>query len=255
MENLTFCIPVRIDSSYRERNLLAVLKFYARYIHCNYIIIEADKEQHLKDLPLIEGMAYRYIYDENPTFHRTYYINMMLTQVTTEMAAIWDTDAIASVSQLQKAYREIIGKQATMVYPYDGCFWRIDDFFSSLFCKNLKISLLKDFPMMRFLMCGYHSVGGAFLVNVKLYKECGWENEYFIGWGPEDAERYKRLLILDRKPIRISGPLYHLYHPRGDNSSDGNKQVAYITKKEYCHVCSMQPDELKEYITTWNWIK
>lgn len=255
LKDLTFCIPVRIDSPYRERNLVAALKFYARHIHCNYIIVEAAKEQHLKKLPSIEGLTYHFIYDDNPTFHRTYYINQMLARTTTKIAAIWDADAIVAISQLNKAYRRIIEEQATMVYPYDGCFWRINDFFSSFFCKNLKISLLKDFPIMKTLMCGYHSVGGGFLVNVKLYKECGWENEYFIGWGPEDAERYKRLLILNKRPTRISGPLYHLHHPRGDNSRDGNKQVAYITKKEYCHVCSMQPDELKAYIETWNWIK
>lgn len=255
MGNMTFCIPVRIDSPYRERNLLAVLNFYAQQIHCKYIIMEADKEQHLKKLPSIEGLTYHYIYDNNPTFHRTYYINKMLAQTTTEIAAIWDTDAIAPIPQLSEAYKTIIEKQVTMMYPYDGCFWGINEFFSSLFCKNLKISLLEDFPMMKFLMCGYHSVGGAFLVNVRLYKECGWENEYFIGWGPEDAERYKRLVILSRKPIRTSGSLYHLHHSRGNNSSDGNKQVAYITKKECCHVCSMQPDELKAYIETWNWIK
>ena len=255
LENLTFCIPVRIDSSHRERNLLTILKFYAQNIRCNYIVMEADKEQHLKELPSIEGLVYHFIYDENPTFHRTYYINKMLAQTTTEIAASWDTDAIAPITQLSKAYKTIIEEQATMAYPYDGCFWSINEFFSSLFCKNLKISLLEKSPMMKFLMCGYYSVGGAFLVNVRLYKECGWENEHFIGWGPEDAERYKRLMILNKKPIKIPGALYHLYHSRGNNSSDGNEQVAYITKKEYCHVCSMQPDELKEYIKTWNWIK
>lgn len=202
LENLTFCIPVRIDSSHRERNLLTILKFYAQNVRCNYIVMEADKEQHLKELPSIEGLVYHFIYDENPTFHRTYYINKMLAQTTTEIAAIWDTDAIAPITQLSKAYKTIIEEQATMAYPYDGCFWSINEFFSSLFCKNFKISLLEKSPMMKFLMCGYYSVGGAFLVNVRLYKECGWENEHFIGWGPEDAERYKRLVILNKKPIK-----------------------------------------------------
>ena len=108
---MTFCIPVRIDSPYRERNLLAVLNFYAQQIHCKYIIVEADKEQHLKKLPSIEGLTYHYIYDDNPTFHRTYYINKMLAQTTTEIAAIWDTDAIAPIPQLSEAYETIIEKQ------------------------------------------------------------------------------------------------------------------------------------------------
>lgn len=33
------------------------------------------------------------------------------------------------------------------------------------------------------------SVGGAFLVNRKVYLKAGGENEHFYGWGPEDTER------------------------------------------------------------------
>ena len=43
LKELTFCIPVRIDSEYRLRNLLAVLRFYATHIHANYILLEADE--------------------------------------------------------------------------------------------------------------------------------------------------------------------------------------------------------------------
>ena len=78
LKDLTFCIPVRIDSPYRERNLVAALKFYARHIHCNYIIVEAAKEQHLKKLPSIEGLTYHFIYDDNPTFHTLLENNILI---------------------------------------------------------------------------------------------------------------------------------------------------------------------------------
>ena len=62
------------------------------------------------------------------------------------------------------------------------------------------------------------SVGGAFLVNRVAYLRAGGENEAFYGWGPEDAERVKRLEILELPIARVKGPLYHLDHPRGINS-------------------------------------
>ena len=97
-------------------------------------------------------------------------------------------------------------------------------------------NLLGSYSQPLYLMCSYYSVGGAFLVDVEEYRRCGWENEHFAGWGPEDAERYRRLLILGEQHSRIAGSLYHLYHTRGVNSGDYDKKLAMDTKKEYVHV-------------------
>lgn len=86
LSELTFCIPVRIDSEYRLRNLLAVLRFYAAHIHANYILLEADSEQRIAGLPRITTLQYVYVHDENPIFHRTRYINRMLSMVRTRVA-------------------------------------------------------------------------------------------------------------------------------------------------------------------------
>lgn len=47
------------------------------------------------------------------------------------------------------------------------------------------------------------------------YKEVGFENEGFYGWGLEDGERYLRWKRFGYTVKRISGPLFHLSHPRG----------------------------------------
>lgn len=255
LQELTFCIPVRIDSFYRERNLKTVLEFYSSQVECHYIIIEADSVRRIKDLPLMKNYEYEFVKDDNPIYHRTYYINKMLKQTKTKFAAIWDADIIAPINQLEKAYHLLNSGNITMVYPYGGCLWMINSFFSELFSKKYDIKLFEYFPMVQMLMNGYNAVGGAFLVNVNNYKKCGWENEHFIGWGPEDRERYKRLLILGQCPQRVEGSLFHLHHTRGINSNDIDKSLSYSTKKEYSKVCRMLPKELLEYIQTWNWIK
>ncbi len=38
--------------------------------------------------------------------------------------------------------------------------------------------------------------------------------------------------ILEEKPERISGSLYHLYHPRRVNSGDFDEKLALETKKD-----------------------
>jgi len=178
----------------------------------------------------------------------------MLRMVETKLAAIWDVDVICSESQIFKAAELLCLNNQVLVYPFDGKLWCINASFSELFRKRLDLSILSDFSQNKYLMCGYYSVGGAFLVNVKEYRKCGWENENFLGWGPEDAERFKRVEILSGfTPLRVDGELFHLFHSRGINSGPFDESLAFSTKREYCKVCSMTKDELLKYVKSWNW--
>lgn len=255
--DLTFCIPVRVDSKYRLRNLSAILRFYSQCMKVNFFILEADIKPQIMDLLSLNNfnnIIYKFIYDSNPIFHRTHYINQMLSEVKTEVAGIWDTDAVAPPEQVMKAYKKIKYANNIMVYPYDGHFWAINNYLSNLFCRTLNLKGLTSTYFSKNPLGRYNSVGGAFLVDVKKYKHCGWENEFFIGWGPEDVERYHRMEILGFSPARIKGSLYHLYHTRGINSGLYNADLMLSTKKEYIHICQMNRIELEKYIKTWNWI-
>jgi len=57
------------------------------------------------------------------------------------------------------------------------------------------------------------SHGGCIWVDAPLYREVGGHDERFRGWGREDVEFFARL---NRAASieRMSGRLYHLYHPR-----------------------------------------
>lgn len=138
-----------------------------------------------------------------------------------------------------------------MVYPYSGVFLGISRFLSSLFRDSLELSLLTSPFANKHLMNGYYSLGGAFLVNRDEYLKAGGENENFYGWGPEDYERFYRMEILNKEIVRIEGPLYHLFHTRGINSTYANKKLAIQCKEELCRICSMTTLELNNYIKTW----
>jgi predicted glycosyltransferase involved in capsule biosynthesis len=75
-------------------------------------------------------------------------------------------------------------------------------------------------------------LGGAFLANLKAYKESGLENENFYGWGLEDGERYYRWENLGYKIQRVPGPLFHLSHGRGINSTFHNGDQQLLKRKE-----------------------
>jgi GR25 family glycosyltransferase involved in LPS biosynthesis len=78
------------------------------------------------------------------------------------------------------------------------------------------------------------------------------ENQYMISYGPEDYERYERFKKLGFKLARIKGPLYHMDHHIGPDSSDKHSDFKN-NEKEYLKVKSMSQEELKQYISTWHW--
>ena len=146
-------------------------------------------------------------------------------------------------------YRRILRKR-----PYDGHFYTLSPKDSDLFVQDRSFERLDELVKTSHLAHGPHSVGGAFLVNRKLYLQYGGENENFYGWGPEDAERVKRMEILGLSVYRTKGPLFHLYHPRKENSWYGSADIELRNRREFLTVCSMTHDELQRYVRSWHWI-
>lgn len=57
--------------------------------------------------------------------------------------------------------------------------------------------------------------------------------------------------ILGLSVSRTSGVLYHLYHPRNENSWFTDLESETRNRTEYLNVCSMNRAALLEYIRGW----
>lgn len=257
LKELTLIFTVRIDSPERFDNVMATLRYYCQVTDSPAILLEADSSPRLKAIMNSEFPTIDYIFvkDDEPVFHRTHFINEELRRVKTPLAAIIDSDIIVPTDQLISAYKMLqADDRLIMVLPYDGRAIDHDRYISDIFRRTIDPESLTALHGNRFLMFGFRSVGGAFMVNVDRYKSVGWENEHFPGWGPEDFEREHRLDILGHKPARIKGVIHHLNHSRGINSSNSYNPLILSTKREYCKICSMMPNELRQYIASWPWI-
>ena len=244
-ECLTIGIPVRIDSKERKANLAAVVKHLSA-LRCRIIVLEADAHPNNEDIGYTENVEYVFVEDTNAVFHRTRYINQILLMSQTETVAIWDTDVLVDYSQILEAL-QMISHGVTIAYPYDGRFVMLSEELSIQTREKLDFDYLRNLRMTSFL--GRKLCGGAYIVHKQRYLLCGGENERFTGWGPEDAERLHRVVILGYRACRIpSGELFHLYHPRGGNSSYKSKDDARNMREEFIKVCCMSPDELKSYM-------
>ena len=254
-ERISFVIPIRVDSIERERNLDIVLEQLTVIENADVYLLEGDRQplyRLKKDYP---NVHYRFVEDFEPVFYRTRYLNQLLQMATGTIVGIWDTDVLIPENQIVEAIRRIQTGKAVMSFPYDGRFYMLTPEDSDLLVKEKNFECLNEWIEKRFLAHGPHSVGGAFLVNRKQYLQVGGENEHFYGWGPEDAERAKRMEILGLPVYRAKGPLFHLYHPRKENSWYGSEELELQNREEFLKVCSMTREELWTYIQTWEWLK
>lgn len=232
LSDVTFLVPLRIDSLERKENADTLIKYTFRQFNTSFIVLEADTTRKYFPEYEPEGFQYKFIEDTNEVFHRTKWINHLISIAKTPFIAVWDADAIAPPEQILNAVELLRAGQAVMSFPYDGRFYSCDKVSCDLFKRILDIEIfIKRIPVMQ-LMHGYHSVGGTFIVNKEKYLNAGGENEKFYGWGPEDAERVKRMEILNLQIKYSAGPLFHLCHPQGKNSWFFNPEMEKQNRKE-----------------------
>lgn len=247
--SITFNIllPARIDSEDRLNNIRTVLSWVDK-IGCSIILLEADKAPKLDTLvDSFKHISYHFVKDENPIFHRTKYINDLLRMSKAEIVAVWDADVFLPHSQIDEAIECIKSQGVTIAIPYNGTFYMLSPKQSALFREQQDLLRLQNEQLMSPM--GRVACGGIYLVNRRRYLALGGDNEKFVGWGPEDAERLHRIQIAGDKAQWIkSGPLYHLHHARND-WSDADFQKSLLTlQKEFIKVCSLSQSEMWDYI-------
>jgi len=247
--DVTFNIPVRIDSPERLRNLKISTQYLKKYFFVNILIGEDSKKPQLKKLSESDG----YIYYKNDTdvFHRTKILNDLARASTTPFVCNFDADILIPPIQMLKAIAMIRTNKADMILPYGGMAKNIIESKVPLIGKTLDISTIKENDTYEM---NKNALGGAVLWNKQSFIKFGMENENFINWGYEDNERMLRAQKLGLKVFRVPGNLYHLDHHRNENDNFGQKYANH-NADELNKVKKMKKDKLKEYIGTWEWLK
>ena len=220
LRDVTFLLIVRVDTLVRLENLLVITRFLQRYFDCHIHVLEADAYNNGIIRKLLKGVDYQFVQDDDPVLYRTYYLNEMAKRVVTPYLCVWDVDVVVPPEQVSQAVERLRSGEYDVALPYDGKALDTSAPIRALFLQTSRLDILYQHQAkMSPLHDGLSLRGGAFFVTTDAYRKAGMENTAFYGWGSEDFERYDRWTILGYRISIIPGVLYHLSHPRGQNSS------------------------------------
>lgn len=244
LQECTFIIPIRIESEDRKTNFITVYDYLSRNFKTNIIFYECSSEPVIDKL-IRNDVTYVYQNVIDNSFHRTKYLNRMLSMVNTTITVNYDVDVILPIKSYLDAYEKILNEQYDLVYPFGfGKFQKKVNvhgrhkLFNKVPTEELTSQDYSD------CFCEY---GHCQFFNTQSYKKYGWENENFISYGPEDRERYERFKTFKTKMMHLnSGFVYHIEHLRGNDSS--NKNPYFDSNNNlYEKLHAMNQDQLTTY--------
>ncbi len=231
MMDLTFLIPVKLESSDRVKNLVTVLTYLLRNYDAQILVREFDTRTRFNDLiapQLIEifkkipdNLQFSYDIQDKKYFHKTKILNDLLEISTTKVVCNYDTDVILPISSVNNAYQMIISGESDAVYPYGaGAYQKAvnysKDNYIEFLSSQMKENDIKKLDKISSISSS--TIGWCQFIRRENYIKSFMMNEEFAAWGPEDCELFYRLNVLGNKVDRINDYVYHLEHARSNDS-------------------------------------
>lgn len=252
LEEVTFIIPVYIESSDRLTNFKTVYRYLKETLKTNIIIYEWNTKPVVNEL-IGEDVTYIFEKNDGVCFHRTRCLNYMLNIVKTPVTVNYDVDIILEPDTYILC-RDAIMFDHDMIYPYEY------GYFQNRVSYSGRDKLLNGYSLTDLIDADYISKnveswsGHCQFLNTNFYKKYGWENENFISYGCEDFERFYRFSKFANKVGHLKGNyVYHLEHTRGDNSLMSNPYYDNNVKL-WETLNKMSKDQLTEYYKSVNYI-
>ncbi|WP_165043899.1 hypothetical protein [Dysgonomonas sp. ZJ709] len=245
LSDITFLILIRLDSIQRLENIIVVTNQICHYFNTNILVLEAaDHNNGVLKALLNKKIKYMFLEDKDPVLYKTYYLNIMALDVNTPFLAIWDTDIVIDRIAIMDAIDHLRNGNTDVSYPYNGKCFEISELLRNYYLKKKNSRLLYRHKNKLDLLYPHLLTGGAVFVNTQKYYAAGMENEIHYGWGNDDFDRYFRFIGLGYKIYRVDTCLFHLWHPRGENSKFRSTTAKKISGNERFRIESSSKDEI-----------
>lgn len=269
LKEVTFIIPLRIETDDRMRNIITTLIYLLRNFDTNVIVKEFDSASTFEQSVLpqlqqaltedeLKNLVHVFEQTEDYIFHRTRLLNDMTMMATTPIVVNYDSDIILPKHVYKQAVDLIINgfsnpefpgakpEPIKVVYPYGYGEYQRQVFFDDEQASNFVNS---NFNFLAFTNTRPWDAKFGFcqFFDREEYIRLGLENENFVSYGYEDDERYNRFNQLSHV-ARIDDAIYHLEHKRTSNSWFNNPHIEE-NRSLFEYLSRMSPENLLKYYT------
>jgi len=255
MNDLTFIIPIRVDTEDRVDNCLTVLRFLQQHFpDAETLLMEQDAE--IKTQRIVASFpAVRRNFEHNTSrFSKSRAVNTGIELATRSLICMCDTDILLHPDAIRKACSILRKKMGRVVIPHNRIFVDVSGVKKAQIADTLdmdrygRVRRFADAP-------GGEDVatrdcnGGIFLAEKEVLLINGGLNQKMISYGWEDTEFIRRLDKLGYYTLMLADfNLVHLDHRRGTDSKIN--EMFDVNRAEFDKVNAMTRQQLQSYVDT-----
>lgn len=255
MKDLSFIIPIRVDTDDRIDNCLTVLRFVQMHFpRSEVLLMEQDSE--IRTERILEAFpAVRRNFELNPgRFSKSRAVNSGIALSVRALICMCDTDILLHPDAIRRAAAICRMHRGRVVIPHNRIFLDVSGAMKDEISRSLdmekygRVRRFSDAPV-RTDVASRDCNGGIFLAGKELLQLTGGLNKKMISYGWEDTEFIRRLDKLGNYTFMLPEfNLVHLDHRRGSDSQIN--EMFDINRAEFEKINAMSRSQLQLYVET-----
>ena len=253
MRELSFVIPIRVDTPDRLENCETILRFLTRHFPESEIqLVEQDVQSQTVSLRKSFPRAVWHFEFNDRHFSRSAAINTGLLRSTRPCVCAYDTDILIEPEALRLSVSLIMSGRWSIVIPFNLIFVELSGARRKTVIDSLDITELSAIPHLSAVpkhpeIASRVLSGAIMMCDKDLAIMEGGYNRKMVSYGWEDIEFFKRFEKLGHYSYMLNDyNLIHLDHRRGPDSRIN--EMYEVNKAEFDKVVKMSESELKIYV-------
>jgi len=253
MIDMTFIIPIRVDTEDRIYNCLTILRFLNQYFpQSEILLMEQDAEIRTDRITEAFPLVRRDFALNSGRFSKSVAVNTGIALSTRELICMCDTDILLHPDALLRAAEMLRKRSTIVVIPHNRIFLDVSGELRSEISSTLdmekygRVRKFSEVPI-RSGLASRDCNGGIFVARKEILQLEGGLNKKMISYGWEDTEFIRRLDKLGYYTFMLPQfNLVHLEHRRGPDSQVN--EMYDINRLEFEKINSMNRHQLQLYV-------
>jgi GT2 family glycosyltransferase len=253
LHDLSFVIPLRVDSDDRVRNLRVALRYLDRFFPDSEVIVVESSPSPQTTEVCVGHPRVRFRFDENPgRFSKGTVANIGILEATRRFVAVYDADVLLDPRAIELATRVMRTGLVRAILPFNSVFADVDGDLASAIASTLDVGVVGRVKNARRAppLSGLHVrvvKGGIILADRDVLRLEGGFNKKMVSYDWQDVEVIHRLTKLGYRVFQLRRfSCVHLDHDRGPDSMPNEYSAA--NKAEFSRVIAMSRRALERYV-------